>query len=122
MKLLKISSKIRINQMNSIVLIQVCEDFNLYEAQGLINSLKKIDFFNDKYTHILILPKKWKPTIESRKLLFYFIKRSKNLIVSPSPIRRALLKTEAIYDGINPENVCCNFEEAMKKIIGEDYP
>ncbi len=64
----------------------------------------------------MIIPRKWKSTREGRQILKDFKQKNHNLIVATSPVHRAFLKTEAVYDGLDVSYICRSKDEAFEKL------
>ena len=86
------------------------------QEHGLIYP-KKAPFFrysmNTKYCR-KITKQKLKSNRNTIKLLF---DSGKNLVVAPSAVQRAMLKTEATLAGINNGFICNSENEALLKLV-----
>ena len=111
-------SRIQINKFERLLKIDLCEEFNEIEAEFLICDLKKLALHYQINVCVFIIPKKWKATQPARRIIRNFMKQIKNFKVSSSPIQRAILKTEAIYDDEDVNCICKNYKEALTKIYG----
>jgi len=107
--------KFRINVNDKIIHVQLDDCINEKEIKRLIKNLKKLEANYNFYKFIIVLPKKLKWTEKTKETLMKFIKRH-DIIVSHSPIQRALFKTETIFAGGNTDLVCKSEMEALNKI------
>ena len=110
------NSKIRIDLKHKIIFAQLCESFDENEARNLTEYLDKIKQFNNIYYNIIIYPKKWQSTREGRNVLKEYRQKSHNLIVASSPVQRAFLKTEAVYEGSDASYIFRSKDEALNKL------
>ncbi|MHA1300001.1 MAG: hypothetical protein ACTSO9_11325 [Candidatus Helarchaeota archaeon] len=111
----KINSKVRIDVNDKVIYIKLDSNINDKEAKNLVKYLEKLESQYNFCNFMIVLPKKWRWTQKARKILINFIK-NKNFIITQSPIRRALLKTEATFAGENAEFICKSEIEALSKI------
>ena len=110
------NSKIRIDLKHKVIIARLSESFDDKEARNLTDYIDKITKMNNIFNNILILPRKWKSTQESRKILKEFKQKNHNLIVASSPVHRAFLKTEAVYEGSDVNDICRSKDEALDKL------
>ncbi|MHA1786398.1 MAG: hypothetical protein ACTSVY_11660 [Candidatus Helarchaeota archaeon] len=116
MHMSKLNSKIRIDIKNRVILANLSEYFDEQEAKNLTKFIDKIGMKNKIFKNIIILPRKWKSTHEGRKILNSLKKKTHNLIVAPSPVQRAFLKTEAVMAGEDVDFICKSQDEALHKL------
>jgi len=112
----RFSSKIRIDLKHKIIFARLSESFDEKEARSLTEYLDKIHQLNNIYNNIIIYPRKWNSTREGRKILKEYKQKNHNLIVASSPVHRAYLKTEAVYDGSDVSYICSSKDEALDKL------
>lgn len=110
------NSKIRIDLKHKVILARLSESFDEEEARNLTEYLDKIKKTNNIYNNIIIYPRKWRSTKEGRQILKNYKQRNHNIIVASSPVHRAFLKTEAVYEGLDVKTICSSKDEAMNKL------
>ncbi|MFX0133551.1 MAG: hypothetical protein ACFFDN_07905 [Candidatus Hodarchaeota archaeon] len=115
MPIFKNNSKIQIDLKNKAIIIIIRKHFNEKKAKKLKIFVEKLKFQYNFYTFIIILPKKIKFTNKVRQILMDFIKEQ-NLIVIPSPIQRAILKTEAVFTEEDTDYICNSEKEALNRM------
>ncbi|MHA1784205.1 MAG: hypothetical protein ACTSVY_16445 [Candidatus Helarchaeota archaeon] len=101
---------------NKVNYIHLCRLFDEREAKHLLSTIDKINSEFKIEKNVIIIPRKWKATRKARTILKK-INDENTIIVAKSPIQRALLKTEAIYDGRDVNNICNTEKEALNKIV-----
>ncbi len=109
-------SKIQIDEENNTILMKLPAYFEESEAKRLIKYLKLIKSKTKVRGNVLILPKNGRVTEKGRSFFRIFQNIMPTYIVVHSPIQRALMKTEAIFQGGKPDVICCSKEEALKRI------
>ena len=105
---------------NKVIVARLSEFFDEHEAKNLTSYLDKVGLETKIFKNIFILPKKWKSTHQGRRILKQFKRKTHNLFVAPSPIQRAFLKTEAVFDGEGVEHICKSQDEAFTKLNSLD--
>ncbi|NHI93534.1 MAG: hypothetical protein EAX96_13685 [Candidatus Lokiarchaeota archaeon] len=115
-----LNSKIKIDMKKKVIFARLSEFFDEQEAKNLTSYLDLVGLETKIFKNIFILPEKWKSTHEGRKILKEFKRKTNNLIVAPSPIQRAFLKTEAVFDGESVEYICKTQDEALDKLNSLD--
>ena len=105
---------------NKVIIAKLSEFFDEQEAKNLTSYLDKVGLETKIFKNIFVLPKKWKSTHQGRKILNEFKRKTNDLIVAPSPVQRAFLKTEAVFDGDDVDTICKTHDEAITKLNSLD--